>query len=389
MSDRRSNSDIEQALSDWADEVAPKSPPDRLLESTFIRTMGGKQLRVYPWNKLRLGRVGLSNSGSGARFAIVVLATILLLALAIAFVAGAFRRTAPPSPSPIAFGVHSSGVSNVFSVLSDGTDLQQLTTGTGNQLCASYSADRSLIDYCGDGSGNFEIWTMKADGTQQSQRTHLEGRALWPDSSHDGSKIAFSWVEGADANSEIYVVEASTGDDLVALTSCAGLASDCSNDYPAWSPDDQHIVYIHSDNMDSSGNPVNSQVWVMNADGSNQHALTAGGPNKNQVPNWSPDGTSIVYASGSIAREGIWVMNADGTGQHPLSGCPQNNGDVTPCETGDDFGPVWSPDGTQIAFLRSFEDLGTQDRPIYVMNADGSDQQRVTEAPILAAIPTW
>ena len=50
---------------------------------------------------------------------------------------------------------------------------------------------------------------------------------------------------------------------------------------------------------------------------------------------------------------------------------------------------AWSPDGTKIAFLRDFEALGITDRPVYVMNADGSHQHRVTAAPALHAVPAW
>ena len=286
----------------------------------------------------------------------------------------------------IAFGVRDATGSNIFSMVPDGTDLKQLTTDTGNHLCASYSADASHIAYCGDGSGNFEIWTIKADGTAPEQLTHLEGTALFPDASHDGTKVAFGGIQGDDANTEVYVVDAATGAGLVALTSCEGLAPGCSNDYPAWSPDDKHIVYIHSDDTVNEVG-VNQQVWVMNADGSDQHPLTTGDAPKDQVPNWSPDGESIVYSSGSLSNEGIWVMKSDGSANLQLSGC--TSGEESPCAAGDDFGPVWSPDGTRIAFLRSFQDLGTSDRPIYVMNADGSDQHRVTEDVILAAVPSW
>ena len=153
-----------------------------------------------------------------------------------------------------------------------------------------------------------------------------------------------------------------TGEDLVALTSCEGQDSDCSNDYPSWSPDDSQIVYIHTDDY-VNDEAVNAQVWVMNADGSNQHQLTTDSPLKDQVPNWSPDGTSITYASGEGVAEGIWVMKSDGSDQQQLSGCLP--ADELPCAEGEDFGPVWSPDGTQIAFLRSFAELGTNDRPIY------------------------
>jgi Tol biopolymer transport system component len=285
----------------------------------------------------------------------------------------------------IAFGVRAAdGSANIFSVLPDGKALRQLTTGSGNHLCAAYSADGNQIAYCADVSGNFEIWTMRANGTQQTQVTHLDGRALFPDFSRDGRKIAFGGTVGDDPNNEIYVVDAVTGDGLVALTSCAGLASGCYNDYPAWSPDGTLIVYNHADDFDADENPVNEQVWVMNANGTNQHPLTSDAPNKDQVPDWSPDGTKIAYASGP---SGIWVMNADGSVQHQLTGCGPS--DPVPCPAGDDFGPVWSPDGTQIAFLRAFTELGTNDRPIFLMNADGTNQHRLIDGPMLQAVPAW
>ena len=285
----------------------------------------------------------------------------------------------------IAFGVRADdGSANIFSVLPDGKALRQLTTGAENHLCSAYSADGNQIAYCADVSGNFEIWTMKANGSQQTQVTHLGGRALFPDFSRDGRKIAFGGTVGDDPNNEIYVVDATTGDGLDALTSCAGMAAGCYNDYPAWSPDGRLIVYIHADDFDANENPVNEQVWVMNADGTNQHPLTSDSPAKDQVPDWSPDGTKIAYASGA---SGIWVMAADGTGQHQLTGCGPS--DPVPCPTGDDFGPVWSPDGTQIAFLRAFGALGSNDRPIFVMNADGSGQHRLIDGPMLQAVPAW
>ena len=76
----------------------------------------------------------------------------------------------------IAFAVRAGDSSNIFSMLPDGSDMQQLTTDAGNHLCASYSADATQIAYCGDGGGAFEIWTINADGTEPTQVTHL-GRA--------------------------------------------------------------------------------------------------------------------------------------------------------------------------------------------------------------------
>jgi hypothetical protein len=212
----------------------------------------------------------------------------------------------------IAFGVRAAdGSSNIFSELPDGTGRRQLTSGPGNHLCAAYSADGKEIAYCADVSGSFEIWTMKPDGTKQEQLTRLGGRALFPDVSRDGTRVAFGGIEGADPHTEIYVVDAATGKKLVALTSCAKLAQGCYNDYPAWSPDGRQIVFIHADDVDANGNAINAQVWVMNVDGSNQRPLTTDAAPKDQVPDWSPDGSMIAYSSGAAQSEGIDTIYLD------------------------------------------------------------------------------
>ena len=104
-------------------------------------------------------------------------------------------------------------------------------------------------------------------------------------------------------------------------------------------------------------------------------------------PDWSPDGSKIVFHAGGFGSGGIWVMNADGSGQHQLSGCGPT--DPSPCAAGDDWGPTWSPDGRKIVFLRDLQALGIADRPVFVMNADGSGQHRITTAPIIPGVPAW
>jgi Tol biopolymer transport system component len=288
----------------------------------------------------------------------------------------------------IAFGVRAAdGSSNIFSVQPDGTGLHQLTTGSGNHLCADYSADGRQIAYCSDVSGSFEIWTMKPNGTKQHQLTHLDGFSIFPDFSPDGSKIAFVGVIGSDPSDEVYVVDAVTGGGLTKLTGCPGVDTFCLNDYPVWSPDGGRIVFMHAEQFDADGNPLDEQVWVMDANGSHKQQLTFDNRVKDQVPDWSPDGSKIAYESGGIGDGQIWVMNANGSGQHQLTGC--GPADPSPCAIGDDFGTAWSPDGTKIAFLRDFQALGTKNRPVYVMNADGSDQHQLVAGTSLQAVPAW
>jgi len=114
-----------------------------------------------------------------------------------------------------------------------------------------------------------------------------------------------------------------------------------------------------------------------------------------EYPAWSPDGRKIAFmaqepgASGLDPDYNIYVMNADGSGITKLTNGPGTEG----------F-PAWSPDGTQIAFSSTQEDCSNTDDPgclstgdigpfyvLFVMNADGSGQTRLTDT--FAQLMDW
>jgi TolB protein len=100
----------------------------------------------------------------------------------------------------------------------------------------------------------------------------------------------------------------------------------------------------------------------MRADGSGQRALTTG-PQDDLFPVWSPDGTRIAYVSRRSDDEQIHVMNADGSARRRLTRPPDRN-----------TVPVWSPDGTWIAYV-SRRSGGEPE--LYVMRPDGSQRRRL------------
>jgi Tol biopolymer transport system component len=102
-----------------------------------------------------------------------------------------------------------------------------------------------------------------------------------------------------------------------------------------------------------------SEICKMNADGSNRTQLTNDQTSSVYYPAWLPDGTKIAFSN--FAHGYIYVMNADGTRQTRLT-------------YGDD--PNWSPDGKQIAFASGMDGGGALD--IYKMNADGSGVTQLT-----------
>ena len=155
------------------------------------------------------------------------------------------------------------------------------------------------------------------------------------------------------------------------------------DDDASWSPDGQKILWTaHNPNVPNYDPLVrpSQDIWVMNADGSGRANLTNSDGLEERSPSWSPDGTLIAYmcriglqpdgATNPNPTFEICVMNADG------SGLPRR----LTVNTVPDGTPTWSPDGTQILFNRLVTPpLGNQQ--LFIMNADGSGQARVTPEP--------
>jgi len=95
---------------------------------------------------------------------------------------------------------------------------------------------------------------------------------------------------------------------------------------------------------------------------------------RNGCPSWSPDGEKIAFHSDRGGYYEIYVMNADGSGQTRLTD-----------NTAWDYTPSWSPDGEKIAFASG----QVSNFDIYVMNADGSGQTRLTNNLAWDYNPSW
>jgi WD40-like Beta Propeller Repeat/Domain of unknown function (DUF4214) len=148
-------------------------------------------------------------------------------------------------------------------------------------------------------------------------------------------KIAFTSTR--DGNSEIYTMEAD-GSNQTRLTN--NLGNDVS---PKWSPNSTKIAFASSRDDTSvgctSGGSCKYEIYVMNADGTNQ--TRTNNPVFEDF-DWSPDGTRIVFESIHVGSISVSVMNADGSNVQRLTNYP-----------GLDLSPKWSPDGTKIAFVRA------------------------------------
>lgn len=101
---------------------------------------------------------------------------------------------------------------------------------------------------------------------------------------------------------------------------------------------------------------------------------------EDQDPVWSPDGTQIAFVSNRDRNSDIYIMDSDGSNQKNL----------TPKNGKEDLEPAWSPDGTKIAFSR-FEQYYEHYKQsgIYTMDADGSSERQITTISGQDRFPVW
>jgi Tol biopolymer transport system component len=276
-------------------------------------------------------------------------------------------QASPPAWSPdgqkLAFQSRGTYVVNA-----EGGGLQNLSNGRS----AAWSPDGQKIAFQrdvgfpphwrpGDGAPDFsDIYVMNADGSGTKRLSRNPKPDSGPAWSPDGQKIAFQRVVGVipcgtggcgRGDSDIYVMNAD-GSEQRNLTRKPSL--DLGSH--AWSPDGQKIAFQRRPKG------KNWDIFTINADGSGERNLTRNRSHDIDAA-WSPDGRRLVFRSSRHGRWEIYVMNANGGGQRRLTRTAAN-----------ESRPRWSPDGRKIAYTR--EVGGNYE--LYVMNADGSGQRRLT-----------
>jgi len=232
----------------------------------------------------------------------------------------------------------------VFVVNADGSGVRELSRDPASATGPVPSPDGESIAFTSTRHGNREVYIMGADGSAQRRLTRDPATDVVHDWSPDGSELAV--VSNRVGTPQIYALRAD-GTGTKQLT-----AGSAASDDPAWSPEGRRIAFVRS-----------REIWIMGADGTDQHRLTRDPVSAAADPAWAPDGSKIAFVR---TKQGhpfdtvtVNTMTADGTVVRTIYSS------AFAAE------PAWSPDGRRLA-LR----VGSS---IFLMNADGSDRSRLTD----------
>jgi serine/threonine protein kinase/Tol biopolymer transport system component len=259
------------------------------------------------------------------------------------------------------------GTKQLFVGYVNGSQPAQLTLADSDLTVADVSSDGRQILYV-NAKDDSDIWAVNTDSGKETQLTSDIGPEFWPSVSPSGSAIVYQGVHRTSIgtnllSSSLFLQELSPGSPPIQLASEGTVAE--------WSPDGKQIAFIRSDQGSQS-------IWVSSASGGDARRLTQTGVvmgGFGQLPfnrvrtrdmDWAPDGDSLIFVANRDQTFNIWRVNASGGSESKVTANSEKSLLI--------FNPVFSPDGSGIAWLGMRRTSATETEwEIWVQNGDRSE----------------
>ena len=242
---------------------------------------------------------------------------------------------------------------DLFTIKADGSETRQLTDTRDFEQHPSWSADGEKILFTrGDVMTNIDIYTMDADGSNVVRLTEHPERDQRGAFSPDGQTVAF--VSQRDGDVAIWLVD---GDGANPRKLVKGRE-------PSFSPDGRQVVFT------SSAFHANDEIYLIDLDGSNMIRLTENMHKFDWFASWSPEGERLAYNSEVFGGQELMIMRTDGEAKIR----------VTIAEKTYEQEPVWSPDGKGLAYAGR---MGDDDYDIYIIGTSGFDLDDLDSPPLI------
>ncbi len=232
----------------------------------------------------------------------------------------------PDTWSKLVFQSYYQGNWDIMISSNSETDLSTLVAHPASDIRPRFGWEAKQVVFVSNRDGNWEIYLINADGTGLRRLTQNAATDTMPSWSPDGSRIVFS--SNRSGQYQIYTMRPDGGD-VVQLTS---LPKDQVS--PSWSKDNR-IAWSQADQTTGS-------LWIMNGDGSNQHAITPGLPYLTN-PIWSQDNVQLAFAY-SAQNDGAYdvaTIADNGSGMTQIAGSGSPAVDLIPTDWDMDPGERW------------------------------------------------
>lgn len=261
----------------------------------------------------------------------------------------------------IAFSRLTNNYWQIWIMSEDGMNQKQLTFSSEDKRSPVYVAQQKRIGYR---NSNGELFTIDLNGDDQKQLLTKFGVINSPDFAHKSDLVVFARFDPRAADvSDIWLTDLKTGTPNL-------LTKDKQLKYqPKFSLNDDKITYIKN-----KKNSVYSNIWIMNADGTNHHQLTDG-DSIDMYPSFSPDGKFVIYSSkNDSGNYDIFIADVDKRSKEKVI--------VNPAV---DISASYSPDGKNIVFVSDRSGR----KQIWVINREDQSLNQLTEAEEESIDPVW
>jgi Tol biopolymer transport system component len=351
------NESMDRVLAEWLRE-GPENGPREGLERALAATrrVGQRPGWTFAERWLPMQLTMARTPSLRPLLAIVILAALVLALAATALFVGSSQSRVPPPFGPARNGaiVFEQGGDLLVADRPGGTT-RVLVGGPETDAYPVFSNQGDRLAFVRTGDEGFQVMSVRPDGSDPQVLGDFPGtldRMAW---SPDGGALILNYSETDPSGFQLSVVNA---DGSGSRTLDVGRPAD----YASWRPDGRHIVFRGQLPSGTAG------LFIADADGTNVRQLPVEAVDFVDFEGlgWSPDGNHLSYMSAGVDGVRGWQINiadidADGTMTElrPLRLDPDSSHERN---------PVWSPDGTQLAFL--LEKSAT--RQVGVFNADGS-----------------
>ncbi|WP_165699351.1 carboxypeptidase regulatory-like domain-containing protein [Hymenobacter jejuensis] len=278
------------------------------------------------------------------------------------------------------------GNTDIYSSDNAGGALQRLTSSAFIETAPQLSPNRDRIAYTSNVTGQFQLYTMNRDGSDARRVSVLSvdgynNAGLGYHWSPDGSQLIYAHYN------ELYRINRDgTGLTLLATAPEGRHFRECD-----WTAQGNRIVV-----QTVGTNIYDSELYLMNADGSNRTLVQGNAPGRLDSPTFSIDGRQLLYtrdvagfdnATGRQLNAHVFLQNLDGSGLTDLSAASTSNASTTsgkPAGTNDLFAR-FSPDGSKVIFVNSIND-NLSAPEVWTMDLDGRNRTRLFQN---ATLPDW